>query len=140
MQVYKEANGSLTLELRDNLVFATFSGAITAEIMAYFINGIADVVKPLQGAPWGYISDSRTVEAATPDSEDNLFKAAVKSVSLGCVAGTYVTSSIVMIDQMDKVLKRNGMPEGIEGRVYSTLEDAQEHCLRELKRFNDSHS
>ena len=71
MQVYKEANGSLKLELRDNLVFATFSGAITAEIMDYFLNGIDEVVKPLKGAPWGYISDSRQVEAATPDSEDS---------------------------------------------------------------------
>ena len=52
------------------------------------------------------------------------------------VAGSYVTGSIVMIDQMDMILKRNGIAEGINGtEFYATIDEAKQYCLAEIDRI-----
>ena len=138
MFTYKDANGALTLERKGNLILATFSGAINTSIMKHFIDEIDDSIAPIQGQAWAYVSDSRKVHAATPDSEESLKKAVLKYYQLGCVCGAYVSTSAVMINQMDRVLKGVGVPTGIDGKLFESTEAAKAFCTQTLLQLSDS--
>ena len=124
---YKTINGELIVYVDGNTVVAEFHRAIDKKIVNHFLKAIEEFGTSFNGQKWQYISYSLGIDAATPDSEDLLLEAVITAVKLGCVVGVYVATSKIAIAQMDKVLKRAGVPEGIAGRVFTTMDDAKNY-------------
>lgn len=124
---YKTINGELIVYVDDNTLVAEFHRAIDQKIVHHFIKAIKDFAPSFNGQKWQYISYSLGIEAATADSEDLLLEAVIQAVKLGCETGVYVATSKIAIAQMDRILKRAGVPDGIAGRVFTTIEDAKRY-------------
>lgn len=124
---YQTINGSVRVELDDNLMIAEFKQAVDGKLMREFLTIMAELAAYFEGQPWGYISHSIACDAATPEAEELLVASVLQGRQLGCVAGAYVINSCVALSQSDRILKKAGLDTGIEGRHFDTLTSAKQY-------------
>jgi len=136
MLKFKELCGELTMTIDDNVVIAQFSGAIDTKLAQHFIGSVEALVAPLNGQVWGYVSCSESVDAATPDAEALFVSAVGRYVQLGCRASAFVLTSPIAIRQMDRVLKRAGLEDGLTDRLFPSKQEAIKRVKQLLKGMN----
>ena len=132
---FKELCGELTMELEGRIVIATFTGAIDASLARHFAQAIDRLVAPIKGQNWGYISCSEGVDAATPDAEPLFVQAVGHYFQLGCRSSGFVMSSPIAIKQMDSILKRAGLQDGIQPRLFDSRQAAKSHIASSLAQI-----
>lgn len=137
---FRHSNGILKIEQRGNIVVARFKGAINARMAEFLIQGFEKLVNSGLQAPWGYVSDSIGIHAATPDAVPLLIKSVQYCIAHGCVSSAYVSDSVVAVDQMDKVLKASGLRDGIVDKVFDSQAQAEDYVLATISSFRQQQS
>lgn len=129
---YQTINGNLRIKRIENVVIAEFSGAVDRKIIGYFDAAIKELLTPIAGQAWGYVSCSKDCQAATPEAEEMLIQSTLSGWQMGCVTGAYVLDSKVAINQTDRVLKRAGLESGLEDKLFEDLSQAMSYVREQL--------
>ncbi|MDO6720708.1 hypothetical protein Q4575_14940 [Psychrosphaera sp. 1_MG-2023] len=132
---FKGFRSELTLSLEGNIVWATFRGAASTELMSFFANSVEEVIAPLNGEFWALICISDDLEAATPEAEVILVDAIRMNQNLGCRVSCYVFPTALSRYQMDRALRSAGVADGIDGKLYATKDEAKAAALSHLSKI-----
>lgn len=113
-----------------------FSGAVNQTLLTFFGKNLEEVVGPLKGSPWAYLSSSADAYAGTPEVETLLVSAAKKGYEWGCVQGAYVLTSPVAIAQTRKIRDEIGVFQPLEEVLFDTEEQAIEFLNDVIAKTN----
>ena len=84
-------------------------------------------IKALSGSPWGYISNSLTLEAATPEAEKNFIDLTIHMVKEGCIASAYILGSTLVTNQMQRIVKNSGLELDIRDYIFNNVIEAKSY-------------
>ena len=127
----KNDYGNVNFYVDNNIIVAEFSGSIDTYILSVYGEKIINTTAQFNGNPWGYISDSRKVLAATPEAELLLTKIGKKMQAANCFISAYVMTSAIAISQMSRVLNSVGR-DGTKC-IFSEVESAKQYVIKHLK-------
>lgn len=123
----KNKYGQVTLQHESNIIIARFSGNINESLVRDFSKELLKRVTMFAGTPWGYISDSFSAQAATPDAEKSFINLTTHMIREGCIASAYVLGSTLITNQMQRILKNAGLDLDINSCLFNTLEEAKSY-------------
>ena len=129
---YKAKYGSMSVSLEGNIVYGKFSGALSCSITKRLKQVISEIIAPLAGKPWGYISYSESAEAATPSAEEDLVQCVILFHELGCKTSAYILSSPIAKDQLKRVRIAAGAPQPIDEILFDDIESAEKYIQSTL--------
>lgn len=122
---FKNQYGHVTLQHESNIIIACFTGYINERLVIEFSSAMLNRAKSFAGAPWGYISNSKHAQAATPDAEAGFVDLTKNMIKHGCIASAYIFDSSLIINQMQHVFKNAGLDFNIRNMLFSNLEEAK---------------
>ncbi len=123
---FKNKYGHVTLQHKNNIITASFAGNINERLANEFSHQLLTCVKQFAGAPWGYISNSFSVQAATPDAEKSFVNLTTNMFKEGCIASAYILGSTLAINQMQRVLNNAGLNHlNIHDYLFNSLDEAK---------------
>jgi hypothetical protein len=121
---FKNQYGHVTLQHESNIIIASFTGYINERLVIEFSTAMLNRAKSFAGAPWGYISNSKHAQAATPDAEASFVDLTKSMIKDGCIASAFIFDSSLIINQMQRVIKNTGLDFNIHDRLFANLEEA----------------
>lgn len=123
---FKNKYGHVTLQHKNNIITASFAGNINDRLVNDFSNALLNRVKTFAGSPWGYISNSFSAQAATPEAEKSFVKLTTHMFNEGCIASAYILGSTLAINQMQRVLNNAGLNHlNIHDYLFNSLDEAK---------------
>ncbi|CAM3694725.1 MULTISPECIES: hypothetical protein [Pseudoalteromonas] len=117
--------GQVSLQCEQNIIIADFSGNVNASLVSAFANSLLTQVAQFANKPWGYISNSQTLLAATPQAEQQLTLLTSAMVHKGCIASAYIFDSSIVINQMQRILDNAGLNMDIRPCLFNSLAQAK---------------
>ncbi|MBE0378836.1 hypothetical protein [Pseudoalteromonas prydzensis] len=117
--------GQVSLHSEQNIIIADFCGNLNASLATAFANGLSTQVAQFANKPWGYISHSQTLLAATPQAEQQLTSLTSAMARNGCVASAYIFDSSIVINQMQRILDNAGLDMDIRPCLFNSLAQAK---------------
>ncbi|MDP2633695.1 MAG: hypothetical protein ACPG5Z_11950 [Pseudoalteromonas sp.] len=122
---FKNQYGHVKLHHESNILIASFTGYINERLVVELSNAMLQRAKSFAGAPWGYISNSKNVQAATPEAEASFVALTKNMIKDGCIASAFIFDSSLIINQMQRVFKNAGLDFNIHNMLFSNLEEAK---------------
>ncbi|MCV2883371.1 hypothetical protein OE749_01500 [Aestuariibacter sp. AA17] len=135
---FRTRHGEISMEVHGNIVVGRFSGAISSNLTSKLASAITDLLAPLQGTPWGYLSISNLAEGATPDAEQGLIDALMVGFKMGVVCSAYIIHSPVAVAQMDRVRKACGATDDIRDHLFSDEKSAREYLNEKIRAYENA--
>jgi len=129
----KNKYGHVSLQVESNIIISNFNGSINESLVLDFSKAILSQAKIFAGSPWAYISNSLSVQAATPGAEERFICLTKDMVKKGCVASAYILDSTVAINQMQRVLNRAGLYHNIHDLLFTNMEEALSFVEQKMK-------
>ncbi len=123
--------GNVNFSVDNNIIVAEFSGSIDTDLLSTFGERLISTTTQFNSKPWGYISDSRNVLAATPEAELLLTKIGQKMQSANCIISAFVMTSAIAISQMSRVLQSVGRDSS--KCIFSDITSAKQYVSEHLK-------
>lgn len=124
---FRNKFGSVSLERRDRIVVACFSGSINAGTLAFFSEHLEPVVGELKGRSWCYLSSSSEAMVGTQEAETLLMEAGRLGHQWGCVQAAYVLKSPVAIAQTRRIREKIGVEQPLDEVLFDTEAQAVEY-------------
>ena len=118
---FKNKYGKVILERDENIIIGHFHGSINARLVTEFGDAVFEYIKPLNGKPWAYISNSHTAFAATPEAEEQFTRLAKMMTQQNCIASAYILGSSLVINQMQRIMNNAGLMIDIRSRLFGDL-------------------
>lgn len=115
------------MERQGKIVLCRFQGSVGSTLLTFFARHLEQVVGPLKGSPWAYLSSSADAVAGTPEAEAVLAKAAIEAHGWGCVQAAYVLTSPIAISQTRNIREKIGVQQPLEDVLFTTEEAAKEY-------------
>lgn len=122
---FSNKHGQVSLHREQNIIIADFCGNLNASLVTAFSNGLFEQVSQLANKPWGYISNSQNLLAATPQAEQQLTLLVSAMVRNGCIASAYIFDSAIVINQMQRIIHNAGLSVDIRHRLFKCLAQAK---------------
>ncbi|MGO2371194.1 MAG: hypothetical protein ACTH5C_02365 [Pseudoalteromonas prydzensis] len=122
---FSNKHGQVSLHREQNIIIADFCGNLNASLVTAFSNGLFEQVSQLANKPWGYISNSQNLLAATPQAEQQLTLLASAMVRNGCIASAYIFDSAIVINQMQRIIHNAALSVDIRHRLFKCLAQAK---------------
>ncbi|MFT6790304.1 MAG: hypothetical protein ACJAVX_003707 [Pseudoalteromonas rhizosphaerae] len=122
---FSNKHGQVSLHREQNIIIANFCGNLNASLVTSFSNCLFEQVSQLANKPWGYISDSQNLLAATPQAEQQLTVLASAMVRNGCIASAYIFDSAIVINQMQRIIHNAGLSVDVSHRLFKCLVQAK---------------
>ena len=132
MGEFKNSSGHYRFSVEDNIVHAQFFGALNESLITAFAKEILIETESLM--MWGYISDSTSVTAATPQAQEMMIKLAPKMKDDGCVATAYLIKSAVARFQLSQIHQTLGYDGNIQ-RIFDSFTEAHAHVSSVLNQL-----
>lgn len=120
---YQSNFGKVALEVRENIVIASFDGNINASITSYFRRALEHCLEQVEGH-WGYISHSKGAIAATPDAYQQFLDIACFCIERGCACGAYILGNPIAKRQIEKMRVELGFEEPLESVLFDDVDSA----------------
>lgn len=124
---FKNKYGHATLQHESNIIIASFSGNLNESLVSDFSKELIKMVKTLAGSPWAYISNSLTVQAATPEAEKSFVILTRHMVKEGCIASAYILGSALVTNQLQRIVKNAGLEIDVKDYLFNNLEEAKSY-------------
>jgi hypothetical protein len=137
---YQNKFGSIKIAFDNNIMITEFTGPVSASLVDYLIKTTDTLFENIEIKPWGYISHSTEVEAATPDGYKLLVEAAKKMGLYGCVKSAYVLTSPIAIAQTEHLRVACGVTAPITDVLFDELEQAKQFITDFLENDNPSNT
>jgi hypothetical protein len=131
---FSNSHGSVTLHVEQNIVIAKFSGCVSLDLMQQFEKGIVELTAPIKAQPWGYISDSSSVIAATPDAEQYIVNVSYKMRANNCILSAFVITQAIAKNQTQRILKNSGVKSDLSKRFFDNPDQAKEFIKAALSK------
>ena len=101
--VYKDKYGRFDLFKKQNYIEAHIEGACNMTLINALQDGLVELAAAFIDMPWGYVSLSPNVDAATQDGEDAILAMMLALMKKGCVIDSYYLTSPLAIAQTKRV-------------------------------------
>ncbi|MCQ8876922.1 hypothetical protein NQT69_02590 [Pseudoalteromonas shioyasakiensis] len=124
---FKNKYGQVSLQHESNIIIAHFTGYINERLVNDFSQALINRVKIFAGTPWGYISNSLSVQAATPEAEKGFINLTSHMIKEGCIASAYVLGSTLVTNQMQRVLHSADVNLDIQDYLFNSLDEAKSY-------------
>ena len=113
------------MQCEQNIIIANFCGNLNASLVTAFANGLFSQVAQFANNPWGYISNSHDLLAATPQAEQQLTQLTSAMARKGCIVSAYIFDSPIVINQMQRILINAGINIDIRPCLFNGLAQAK---------------
>ncbi|MCG7544460.1 hypothetical protein MHM93_09725 [Pseudoalteromonas sp. MM17-2] len=129
---YNGTNGSYQLSLQEQIVTASFVGAINSRMLESFASQLQSIINDSALTHWGYISNSQRLSAATPDAQQKMIALAKHMRAHGCQASAFVIDSAIAISQLDKVRQSLHLEGNTRDIIFSCYDEALRYVKQQL--------
>ena len=130
---FKNHYGSVSIITDGPIIIGQFSGNINARLVNDFAVDIKKHISDLAGKPWAYISHSTQLLATTPEAERGFIQLLRALQSTNCVATAYMFSSLIVLNQMKRIIAQAQSPIQIMDCLFDDLDSAKAHVLKKLE-------
>ena len=134
---YEDRNGSVVVRRSHKILHAEFSGACSAKIARAFYNACVQFIPEFKGATWGYLSDSISYDAATPEAESIFEQAYTFCLKHGCVAEAYCNNSPVGRAQIARIRSACGIAGDMQSITFATPAEAKASLEEKLEKLDN---
>ena len=129
---FKNNYGSYHLCVEDDIVIAQFEGNLNPQLLNHFKAALLNTIEPFKHLPWGYISHSPQVVAATPDAEKNMVDVSQTMGANNCLISAFVLSSPIAIRQLQRIMHSSGRDAHLQDCLFNDLPSAKAFIKSQL--------
>lgn len=122
---FKNKYGSYKLRVEGSIVIAQFKGSLNPELLNHFNTTLLETIAPFKHLPWGYISDSPDVVAATPDAEKNMIDVSQTMGKNNCLISAFVLTSPIALRQIQRIMHGSGRDAHLQDCFFDDLQQAK---------------
>lgn len=129
---FKNNYGSYSFYVEGNIVIAQFKGNLNPELLNHFKAALLDTIATFKHQPWGYISHSPDVVAATPDAEKNMIDVSQTMGINNCIMSAFILTSPIAIRQLQRIMHSSGRDAYLQECLFDDLPSAKAFIKSQL--------
>lgn len=122
---YKDKYGRFDLFKKQNYIEAHIEGACDMTMINALREGLVELAATFNNTPWGYVSLSPNVDAATQGGEDAIFAMTLELMAKGCIVDSYYLTSPLAIAQTKRVREKAGITSDFNLVLFNNPQDAR---------------
>lgn len=124
--------GSYSLRVEGNIAIGQFKGNLNPQLLNHFKAALLNTIEPFKHLPWGYISHSPEVIAATPDAEKNMIDVSQTMGINNCLISAFVLTSPIAIRQLQRIMHSSGRDAHLQECLFADLQSAKKFVIKQL--------
>ena len=128
----KSLTGSVSVEIKNNLVFMDFKGLVTAELVDYVTNSIEKIITHLSQKKWGVIIINDGKYDLSAQVGDSLGRLVGICLENGCIESAYVIQNPETLAQIENFRHKFGLADNLKEKTFISMHEAIEYIQQKL--------